>query len=204
MRWRIVTSYSYGYVMISLAVSGTDILPFSVGTSHDSLILDFAMIPFDMSHCYDPFCFDPCDMIRWYDSFDMILWFDIRLLFVCYDMIQFSLICSVGYDMMLDMIWFVLFLYSSFYSTHGGTMGVSLKHQSHDHTFCGGVIDPRRPHLIWYVMSTLGHYMCVYLSYEQLYIYDLFVGGGVWMHSRYVGFCVGWMWVCAYTSSRWS
>ena len=106
----------------------------------------------------------------------------------CYDMIQFSLICSVGYDMMLDMIWFVLFLCPSFYPTHGGTMGVSLKHQWHD-TFCGGVIDPRRPHL--------SDILCVH--FDIMICMICFVGD-VWMHPRLVRLCwiiVGWGWVCA-------
>lgn len=66
-------------------------------------------------------------------------------------------------------------------------MGVSSRHRWHD-TFCGGVIDPRRPHFVYDYEISWPFMICVYLSCEQGACMFMYVCmGGVWMHpSAYV------------------
>ena len=178
--------------MVSVAVWGTNILSL--------LSRDFSWL-FDPWLCYDPFWYEPLlwSLLlwsMWYDSLIWFLWYDsmiwypsaIRLLW--YDSVQFDMFCWIWYDVGYDMICSVLMPEFLFYSWR----------------YHGRVIEaPMAWHFLWrcdwstaspfvgYIMCTLGYYD----------MYDLLCRGGVWMHPRYVGFCVGWMWVCAYTSSRW-
>lgn len=166
------------------------------------LILDVAMIPFwyaiamilslwsfNMSFWYELW-YDSLDMIRWYDSGSYPFCYDDLLVFsfiwdsvlmicsdwLCYDYLIMDSFCSDlfysdarVFSLAMEVPW----------PWHWGTNGMTLSVAVwlvHD-----------VPILIWYDMRSLGHYTCIYLSCEQVYIYVLFCGGGggVLMHPKF-------------------
>ena len=212
--------------MVSFAVWGTYILTLSQYgfRSHDfdpwlwsvwyvliQLIWAFAMIPLIWSVWYHPligFCL--LSILLWYSDmrFDWymfwLIWDD------CFVMDSICLICFVWCPSLL--------------TTHGGTMGVSLRHQWHD-TIWGGVISPRRPHLfmIWYELTwpicicLWGAYGCI-LGFVCLIWYMIMICFVWWLAARvlcpfhvwYLGvapLCTPYvltdMWLCVWDLFEW-
>ena len=148
-------------------------------------------------------------MIHLILSFDMILfaihsvmmicilshWYEI--LFCWYALIDYAIVALLWlWIALLCFTLLVLFCCPSFciyIPSHGGTMAMSLRHQWHD-TFCGGVIDPRRPLLFCYDICAHWPLWYVYMPVMSRCIYMICFAGGIWMHPRFC-YVLFWIWL---------